>query len=523
MRSAALALALLAVLVTPLRAQAQAPAGSGAEDPAPRDPAEASYTRTSVPLPGPVDANTYRVGPGDVLRLTISGPLTRDVLMTVGPEGTLSLPGAGTLVVRDRTLAQTRALVLERLRRDIRGAELDLRLERPRTFRVYVTGRVKQPGARMVTGSSRLADVIAPEQLESDASRRGIRIQHADGSQEAADLGLFLETGDAAGLPMLRDGDVVQVPAAGSFVHVGGAVSRPGRFEVAPGDSLSTLVRLGGGLSPAAVRDRMLWLHWRTDAAPDSEWVSADVPSQLSRPVAQGDRLYVFFIPDFRQQHEVVILGEVGRPGAYPITVGVTRLSDVVTAAGGFLADADLSGLRVHRVSAMAGETDIELDRLLRLSRGDLTASEYEVLRTKLAARREDYRVNWNSLRRDPASLDLALRDGDVIRVERLVSSVRVDGEVRNPAILTYRPGATVADYVKQAGGFTNRAWVGKVRITRAVNGQTILARNVEAVNPGDFIWAPERPDITIWQQSREVLTALAQVATIVIAIRSVR
>ena len=94
---------------------------------------------------------------------------------------------------------------------------------------------------------------------------------------------------------------------------------------------------------------------------------------------------------------------------------------------------------------------------------------------------------------------------------------------MRNPAILTYRPGATVADYVKQAGGFTNRAWVGKVRITRAVNGQTILARNVDAVNPGDFIWAPERPDITIWQQSREVLTALAQVATIVIAIRSVR
>ena len=141
MRSAALALALLAVLVTPLRAQAQAPAGSGADDPAPRDPAEASYTRTPVPLPGPVDANTYRVGPGDVLRLTISGPLTRDVLMTVGPEGTLSLPGAGTLVVRDRTLAQTRALVLERLRRDIRGAELDLRLERPRTSRRSKIGR----------------------------------------------------------------------------------------------------------------------------------------------------------------------------------------------------------------------------------------------------------------------------------------------------------------------------------------------------------------------------------------------
>lgn len=524
MRRAALALMLLVASAVAAAAQSDLPptlsAAEAARAQAQDEPASPSRF---VPLPGPVDANTYRVGPGDVLRLTIGGPLTRDVLLTVGPEGTLGLPGAGTIVVRDRTLAQVRASVLERLRRDIRGADLDVRLERPRTFRVYVTGRVKQPGARLVTAASRVPDVLEPAELEADASRRGIRIQHTDGTAEHADLGLFLETGDAAGLPLLRDGDIVQVPASTGYLYVGGAVSRPGRYEWAEGDSVSTLLRMGGGLQPSAVRERMLWLHWRRDAAPDSEWMSADAPGPLARPLAQGDHLYVFFVPDWRQQHEVVILGQVARPGAYPITEGVTRLSDVVTAAGGFGADADLSSLRVHRAGGPAVENDVELDRLLRLSRGDLTASEYEVLRTKLAARREDYRVNWFALRKDPAALDLALRNGDVVRVERLVSSIRVDGEVRNPAILTYRPGATVSDYVKQAGGFTNRAWVGKVRVTRAVNGQTLLARNVETLNPGDFIWAPERPDITVWQQGREVLTALAQIATIVIAIRSVR
>ncbi len=523
MRRAALAPLLLAASVAAAAAQSDLPSPASPSDAARTQDRESAASPHSVALPGPIDANTYRVGPGDVLRLTIGGPLTRDVLLTVGPEGTIGLPGAGTLVVRDRTLAQVRASVLERLRRDIRGAELDVRLERPRTFRVYVTGRVKQPGARFVTAASRVPDVLEPAELEADASRRGIRIQHTDGSVERADLGLFLETGDAAALPLLRDGDVVQVPASTGHLFVGGAVSRPGAYEWAPGDSLATLLRMGGGLQPSAVSDRMLWLHWRRDAAPDSEWVGISDAAAFSRPVTQGDHLYVFFVPDWRQQHEVVILGQVSRPGAYPITEGATRLSDVVAAAGGFGADADLTSLRVHRAGGTGAENDIELDRLLRLSRGDLTASEYEVLRTKLAARREDYRVNWFALRKDPASLDLALRNGDVVRVERLVSSIRVDGEVRNPAILTYRPGASVADYVKQAGGFTNRAWVGKVRVTRAVNGQTLLARNVETLNPGDFIWAPERPDVTVWQQGREVLTALAQIATIVIAIRSVR
>ena len=160
---------------------------------------------------------------------------------------------------------------------------------------------------------------------------------------------------------------------------------------------------------------------------------------------------------------------------------------------------------------------------MLRLSRSELTASEYEGLRTKLAGLREDYRLDWGKLQHSPQSLDLLLLDGDVVRVDRLVSTVRVDREVRAPAILAYKPGLSVEDYVRQAGGFTGRAWRGKVRVTRSVTGQTLVANHVSALGPGDFIWVPEKPDVTAWQQTRDILSSLAQVAAIVIAIRSVR
>jgi polysaccharide export outer membrane protein len=272
------------------------------------------------------------------------------------------------------------------------------------------------------------------------------------------------------------------------------------------------------------VADRVLLVRFKDAFTPESLWVSLeDVYSRRQNPALQdGERMYVYFIPQYRQQHEAEILGEVRRPGTYPIVEGRTRLSDLVSAADGFQLSADLSAIRVRRQSTLAAEKDQELDRLLRLSRNDLTNTEYAVLRTKLAGLREDYRVDWARLKGNQ-ELDLLLRDGDVVRVERPVSSVRVDGEVRRPGILNFMRGESVEDYVAQAGGYTNRAWRGKVRVTRAVTGQTLLARNVRTLDPGDFVWVPERPDVTIWEKSRETLTALAQVATIIIAIRSVR
>jgi protein involved in polysaccharide export with SLBB domain len=103
-----------------------------------------------------------------------------------------------------------------------------------------------------------------------------------------------------------------------------------------------------------------------------------------------------------------------------------------------------------------------------------------------------------------------------------LVLSIRIDGEVTHPGILSYRPGLRLDDYIKQAGGFTDRAWESRIRVTREVSGQTLPARNVKSLDPGDFVWVPERPDKNGWDYTREILTALAQVAAIVIAVDSV-
>jgi protein involved in polysaccharide export with SLBB domain len=475
-------------------------------------------------LAGTVDPKLYRVGAGDLLQLQLWGNVSRSFFLEVGPEGFVALPGAGTLRVDGRTLADVHGQVLDRMHGQLRGVKVDLRLARPRTFKIYLTGEAAAPGPMVVSAVSRVADAVAAGGLQQGASQRRIEVQHRDGTREVADVGLFLRTGDDKLNPWLQDGDVLYVPVATDFVEALGAVARPGRFELGPRDSLLTLLKLAGEPIPAADAERVLLLRWREDFRPESLWVRlADIYTRAMNPeLREGDRLYLYFIPRYHLQEEATISGEVARPGVYPIVEGRHRLSDLVAAAGGFLRTADLSSIRINR-RVPPEEKDPELERLLRLSRQELTSTEYVTLRTKLAGLREEYRVDWNRLTAAKAERDPLLRNGDQIRVGRLVSSIRIDGEVRRPGILAFRTGRKVQDYVNEAGGFTDRAWRSHVRVTRAVTGQTLPARNVKTLDPGDFVWVPDKRDVTPWDQVREVLTALAQIATVIIAIRSVQ
>src|SRR5207247_4236115 len=104
----------------------------------------------------------------------------------------------------------------------------------------------------------------------------------------------------------------------------------------------------------------------------------------------------------------------------------------------------DLATIRVFH-STRVYESDPEFERLVKLSRNEMTDTEFEVLRSKLAARREDFRVDWSRVQRSP-ELDILLRGGDLVRVDPLVTSVRVEGEVRRPGIVEFSPPRSVRD-----------------------------------------------------------------------------
>lgn len=475
------------------------------------------------PMSRPIDPAEYIVGPGDFLQINLSGGVTRSWDAMILPEGTLYVPSVGAIAVTGMTLAETRRAVLQRISQEYRGVEIDLRLLRPRSFLVYVAGETTKPGALEVSASSRASEVLVDGLFTGNAARRSVEVRRRAPQGETRillDLTRQRLTGTIAQDPLLREGDVLFLPRAAGEVWIDGAVGRAGRYELAPGDSLSTLFALAGG-PLANATDRAVLVRFRDATQLDSmAFRAADVMARkFDLPLRDGDHVFVYYLPRFHFLEQASIYGEVEQPGAYPLLPGFTRLSQLVGSAGGFLPTADLAALRVFRSSPTGAEVDPEIERLSQLGRNDMTASEYEVLRARATARRQEFRIDW--LRVKPmGDLDITLRAGDIVRVDPVVASIRVEGEVRLPGLVRFEPGRRVSDYVRLAGGFSERASRGRVRVRRAVSGQTLLAKDVAALQPGDLVWVPERGEGTVWENLRSTLLVLAQVATFIVAVR---
>jgi protein involved in polysaccharide export with SLBB domain len=144
-----------------------------------------------------------------------------------------------------------------------------------------------------------------------------------------------------------------------------------------------------------------------------------------------------------------------------------------------------------------------------------MTESEYTKLETKLAERKNSFTIDWSRVEAGSAN-DPLLQEGDFVRVDRFVPTVRIEGQVKRPGYVDYAPGRTLGEYIQLAGGFTDRSARTSVRVSRSLTGQIIPARSLRGVQPGDFIWVPERRDFDAWTSFRDVITVAGQVAVVI-------
>ena len=464
---------------------------------------------------GPVDPETYVLGPGDELELNLWGRLQKTVSLDVSPEGRLFVPGRGAIDVSGKTLAWARERILKSVAEQYVGVHGDVRLVTLRTFKVFLSGDLKTDGAVEVNSATRASEAIAEAGLLEGSSRRNIVVRHSDGTNSRVDLDWLDRVGRQERNPLLIDGDIIVVPRALEFFEIAGAVARAWRFELVPGDSLSTLLALAGGLLPAASPDKALLVRFTSPTDRESLLVDLTDPAAMAAPARDGDRLFVQYRPEFHRLMTVQVIGEVVHPGSFPIVPGRDRLSDLMRWAGGFLPQANREAVHLVRGGALGPEADPEFDRLGRLSRNDMTESEYAMLETNLAQRKNSFRVDWTRLQAGSAT-DPLLQDADVIRVDRFLPTVRIEGQVKRPGFVDYAAGRELQDYIALAGGLTERSANNSIWVSRGLTGQIIPARSLKSVQPGDFIWVPERRDVDAWGAFRDVVTVAGQVAVVI-------
>src|SRR5438876_7936265 len=216
-------------------------------------------------LAGPVPAD-YKLGPGDNLVLILTGDVELTYSLPITREGFVLIPQVGQVHVANLTLDQLRNVLYSRLGRVYSGVKrganattrFDVTVANVRANQVYVVGEVAQPGAYQISSLGTVFTALyAAGGVTERANMRRIDIQRAGKTVATLDLYDYLLRGDTRNDVRLETGDVVFVPVHGTRVQVTGAVVRPAIYDLAPTESLSSLLQAAGGFRADAALKRI--------------------------------------------------------------------------------------------------------------------------------------------------------------------------------------------------------------------------------------------------------------------------
>ncbi len=460
----------------------------------------------------------YTILPGDRVMVNAWGTVTINDVFGVDTQGNVFVPEIGPIHlqgVRSDQLTDTVRGAIGRVYRGNFGVYTNLLNASP--VAVFVTGGVRRPGRYAgIPSDSVLFFLDQAGGIEPSAgSYRHVTVMRAGAPIAEMDLYDFLLRGT---LPEVQftDGDTILVGRRGPSVEVQGAGAAvqvelsadevPGRevLDVVASTSRATEVTLRG------VRGGRPTVR----ALPTASFAEARL--------RDGD--VVSFREEGRTDHIVVRLeGEVTGPTEIAVRRGA-RLQDVLNwvPVHAEVAEPEMVHLRRTRVAREQRRSiQDSLDRLERNALLSLSQSQGEsqirVQEAELVRHFVDRARNVSPLGRvvtssGGAQLNLLLEDGDVVVIPTRTNVVRVGGEVQMSQAVMYRPDLTIRDYVRMAGGFTNRAETSAVILIRP-NAEVVFGSMSAEVHPGDELLIPPQIDRKVFQNAIDLSQVIYQIA----------
>jgi polysaccharide export outer membrane protein len=235
--------------------------------------------------------NDYRMGTGDVLRITVYGQPDLATEARVGESGNISFPLIGDVKMAGVTPAQGETEIAQRLSKGgfILEPFVTLNVVQYRGQQVSVLGRVNRPGKFMLERVSHVSDALAlAGGIAGDGADTITLIRERDGKTEHRDIdviALFKPEGAAAN-ELVQDGDIINVPRQPMF-YIYGEVQRPGTFRLEQNMSVVQALTLGGGVNARGTQKGLKILRRDTSGA------LQQLDAQLADPVKKDDVIYV--------------------------------------------------------------------------------------------------------------------------------------------------------------------------------------------------------------------------------------
>ncbi|MCU0372625.1 MAG: SLBB domain-containing protein [Ignavibacteria bacterium] len=483
-----------------------------------------------------VNPNNYIVGPNDVFNLGLYGSINQVVSLTVNLEGSIVIPTVGEIKVFGLTLTDAKSKVIAAVKKRYFSSDVSFTLATPRSFLISVSSIIQNK--YQVSPLTRPSDVISmvfydtldvskvkykyinisrDDFFKSDISLRNIKIERKDGSVLEVDLYKYFMTNDDKYNPYLREEDILKVPYGQlikNYVSVEGAVQLAGTYEYNVNDNLETVIGLARGFD--------------SDAEPDSITVFRIDPESKKYTViniAYGDnknfkinvfdRVFVKYKTNYLKNVSVTILGEVVRPGIYPVTFKNTTLKEVIEMAGGFKPTAYLPLCVVFRRYDEEYSKKDSNEIFINMRANDLIINEKDKLAFErdVLSKRNRVVVDFEKLfKYNDTTQNIILDDKDVIYINDDKKVVYVYGQVGFEGFVPYVPGKDYEYYIEKAGGYSLAADEGNTRIIKFNSRGWYKPDDIQILS-GDFVYVPKKSPVE-FKETFAIIAATVAIVT---------
>ena len=405
---------------------------------------------------------------------------------------------------------------------------------------VEVKGAVFRPGMYQVGGQ--ICTVKALIEAADGLTENAIG-QHAVMHRMTKDRTLEVKSIDVLGIlegkvpdVELKNEDVIYVGSReeekeDQTITIHGEVNYPGIYKFASNETVEDLVLQAGGLTNAASLAKVdvsrriiepnateagdtLAFTYSFSLNPDFTIPQGEAPFTLQ----PYDEVYIRRSPNYNEQQNVTIEGEVQFRGNYTLTSSNQRLSEIIKQAGGLTKRAYPEGAKLLR--QMTQEEREMMETMLRTAQRNSGNDSIDVKKL-LTLTTFPVAIELDKAMANPGSDDDPyLREGDRIVVPRYTSTVSINGEVLYPNTVRYKAGEKADYYIDLAGGVSSSGKRSQTIIIY-MNGMVAKADRKHKPRPGCQIVVPTKArrrglGLTEWLS---IGTSTASIATMIATI----
>lgn len=269
---------------------------------------------------------TYILGEGDEVRITIFGASQTDMQLKINSEGYIQPTGSAKIFIKGLSLGQGREIIRNRLSAAYTFSpdQFAVTIVTARTVLVNVFGEARTTGGFSISAlNSAFNALSAAGGPTGIGSVRNIQLIRGN-NKKNLDLYAFMSDPTVQYQFDLQQNDILFVPVAQELVKIEGAVKRPSTYEMLDKETLANLIKYAGGINTNTFPDFVQVERVSNGEVHLQEWNLADVLSgKTVVPLQNGDIVRTKANNKPIEQY-VEITGSLFYPGRFDLNANPT-------------------------------------------------------------------------------------------------------------------------------------------------------------------------------------------------------